>query len=403
MSLPLQNTKFSKSEIFYVFLLVAFSGNPFFNLGNEVVQIIFLLIVFILSLRFNRYFLLKTERLKTYYVIFFGFVLIFILQFLNLGFISIQSVIALLLKITFGFIIINRIKENFKFIYLNIIYFISIFSLIGFSYNLLGYNIPNYLGAISTEKVNSIFIYTQNFGDDSQGIRNSGMFWEPGAFAGYICLAFLLHIGQIFDLVRQHFLKVITISTALLTSFNTTMSIVCFFILLITLINEFSFNYRWLISIPLLSIIIFLSLNIFQNFSFLGEKIESQLSTTYDLNGEFSNTRFGSMYFDFHYIQKNPLTGNGFHQETRYADHPWLQNSNLGHGNGFSNFIASVGILGFILLIYPIASFRNRYKWYFLIGIIFLLQSEQYLNFPLFLALPFIFRNEKNSNITYLS
>jgi hypothetical protein len=43
-------------------------------------------------------------------------------------------------------------------------------------------------------------------------------------------------------------------------------------------------------------------------------------------------------------INNNPISGNGIHKKTRFADHKSLQKSWLGHG--FSNFWASKGTWG---------------------------------------------------------
>ena len=260
----------------------------------------------------------------------------------------------------------------------------------GYLWNILGFEIPNFLSDSSNLK--SIVLFTQN----SDGLRNSGMFWEPGAFACYIILGFLLYLGKIKKMLQRHPFKIIIILIALITTYSTTGYLVLFVIGIATIFLEYSKKYKML-SLPIITVFLTIAYYTYENSEFLKDKIDSQLeNAAYKDANDFSPDRFGTFLFDMHYIKKHPLVGNGMDQSTRFADHPWLQNEKLGHGNGFSNFLATMGVLSLLFYSFYIVKYNSQHPWIFLITIFALMQGEQLMNFPLFLSLPFIFIYEKH-------
>lgn len=367
----------------YIFFLLALSGNPFFSLGEENSQYIFAGVVLLMVIKHQSYFKIKKSKL------FFGYILvfsgIFFLQSVVLGFISLPGAIGFLLKITLGYIIIRFLGEQFKITYFKVLYFISLISLVGYMWNFFGSDIPNLLN--DTSRLKSVVFFTQN----ADGLRNSGMFWEPGAFACYICLGFLLCLGKIRKLLRTQKFKAIIILLALITTYSTTGYFVLFFIGLMTILLEFHSKYRILV-IPVAGFFMVATFAIYENLEFLKDKVDAQFERTVNKDAnDFSPDRFGAFLFDMHYIKKHPLIGNGLHQSTRFADHPWLMDEKLGHGNGFSNFLATMGFLSLLLYSFYIVKYNKQHPWIFLIAIFALLQGEQLMNYPLFLSLPFIF------------
>jgi hypothetical protein len=129
---------------------------------------------------------------------------------------------------------------------------------------------------------------------------------------------------------------------------------------------------------------------------FLGNKIESQIHALQRRQGRWHRGRFGSLVFDWEYVKRRPLTGWGLHSRTRYALHPQMVDSE-GMGNGFSDFIAKFGLLGFITwLLATMRGFQRlmmgRPVQLLMIGLILLLllQGERFLAYPLFLGLAFL-------------
>ncbi len=367
----------------YLFLLLALSGNPFFSIGEDNTQYIFSGFVLLLALKHQTYFNIKKAHLFFVFILFFSS--IFFFQKVVLGFVSFPGAIGFLLKITFGYIVIRFLGERFKPTYFKVIYFISFISLIGYLWNFLGFEIPNLLS--DSSKLRSIVFFTQN-GD---GLRNSGMFWEPGAFACYICLGLLLYLGNVRELLQTQRFKVIIILLALITTYSTTGYIVMFIIGLATVFLEYSKKYG-ILALPLIISFLAIAYFTYENSEFLKDKIDHQLEYTANKDeNDFSPDRLGAFLFDLHYIEKHPLVGNGMHQSTRFADHPWLHGEKLGHGNGFSNFLATMGVLSLLFYSFYIIKYNSQHPWIFLIAIFALMQGEQLLNYPLFLSLPFIF------------
>jgi hypothetical protein len=264
-------------------------------------------------------------------------------------------------------------------------YFICLVSLGGYLWNVLGFDIPNFLWYDG--QLRSIVLFTQN----QDGLRNSGMFWEPGAFAGYIILAFLFYLGNFKKLFEAHKFKILILLLALITTFSTTGYLVLFLVVITNVYFEYSKKLGMFI-LPLLALFSIVAFVIYNDSNFLRQKIENQYVESLDRDeGEFAPDRIGAFLFDMHYIEKHPIIGNGLHEETRYADHPWLMGEKLGHGNGFSNFLATMGVLSFLLFSYYILKYNKNHPWVFMICIIAVLQGEQFLDYPVFLSLPFIF------------
>ncbi len=386
-------------EYLYLFLLLALSGNPFFSIGEGTTQYIFSGFVLLLAIKHHTYFNLKKTQPFFVFILFFAF--IFFFQKVVLGFVSIPGAIGFLLKITFGYIVIRFVGERFKITYFKVLYFISFVSLCGYLFINLGIELPNFLS--NSGDLKSVILYTQNTGGVNS-LRNSGMFWEPGGFACYICLGFLLYLGNIKELLQRERFKIIIILIALITTFSTTGYLVLFGIGLATFSLEYSKKHG-ILALPLIITFLTIAYFTYENTDFLKEKIDHQLENTANKDAnDFSPDRFGAFLFDLHYIKKHPLVGNGMHQSTRFADHPWLKNEKLGHGNGFSNFLATMGVLSLLFYSFYIIKYGNQHPWIFLIAIFALMQGEQLMNFPLFLSLPFIFIYENyNSHSPYLS
>ena len=381
-----------------VFILLIFSGNPSieFFANTKLLMILVAFVIFINNLQF-----LKLKKNGHLYSFLFFFTTVFSFQYINLGFVSTLGALNFLMKIAFGYVVFMRCGPKSRIIYFNVIYYIAIISLFGFMLNCLGVNMPIKID----ENTYSIFIYNQNLPHITEtGLRNSGMFWEPGAFAIYLNLALLLFTGNLKLLFKKRKWRVIIIITALITTFSTTGYFLFFIILLHYYLLESRKNK--IVSIFVATIFLIFSGYLFKSLPFLKDKALAQYENAQnkDIN-EFSPDRLGALLFDLHYIKKNPITGNGYHVSTRYVDHPWLADLELGHGNGFSNFLASMGIASMIFYLFYILKFTPYNKFLVLTIVILALQGEQLLNFPLFLALPFIFKtyNEKYCCITYMS
>lgn len=374
-------------HILIVFLLVLISGTPAIR-QYQYYEYLPLLLSILTS------FIYRTNVisfLRSSSIYFISVILIFIFQYLTFDFISLLGSINLLVKIYLAGLIYYAQKDTFRKNFFYVMYFFSLVSIIVFPYTMLTNSAPDFMGM---EQFKSIGIYNQKVLFNGSFLpRNSGPFWEPGAFAGYLLLCIALYINDINYLWKTQKFKFIIVIAAFITTFSTTGYLTLFICIIIKMILSAKTNIATYIALLFFTISSFI---IYTQFDFLGEKINSQINETQKYNQEFSNKRMGAFIFDLHYIEKHPLTGNGWHARTRWADHPILQNQELsgetlGHGNGFSNFLASMGclfVLFYFYLIYRNLSFSPINKIVFIVFLIIILQGEQYLLYPIFLGLP---------------
>ena len=363
-----------------VFCLLLLSGNPLFSSGSTLGVVSLVVFVGILSVKHARSFF---DAWSWPYLIYTSlFAAIFVAQFVVLGYVSVMSVASVLLKITAGYLVYRKVGTFFPVYYASVMFFLATVSLVFFSLDMAGI-IPVGIQVSETRQSLGLYTITPN------NFRNSGMFWEPGAFAIYLVLALLLLVGNFSFFAKRPIVSVVLIS-AILTTFSTTGYITLFAVIVAFLFRRTSLK-SFILTLPLIAMVMVGAAISFTKFEFLGAKIQSQSVTAQELNGEFGNSRFQSLIFDSHYIMKHPMIGNGLHQKTRYADHPWLHDEQLGHGNGFSNFLASFGVPLFIVMAFIIVKYARRHGVTTLAVIVLMLQGEQLMNYPLFLALPLWF------------
>ena len=381
-----------------VFILLVFSGNPIITSSmSKYATIVGLLIIIIFSLKKN---LFNHKFKKKFLLIFLGIVVIVCFQYLELKFVSFLAIANLLAKIAFGGLVINYLNREFPKIYFNVLSFLSFTSLIFYVLiTLLEVEFPS----INLEKnLDSYFLYTSKTDIDRN--QNSGMFWEPGAFAGIITLGLLLNFNNFRQLLRSERYKFSLIVLALITTQSTTGYIVGFFITIFYVL----YNKNVFLAALFFPLLIISGMYIYNANDFLKFKIERQFKKSTEQSvGEFSNSRFGSLIFDWHYIEKHPLVGNGFNNKTRYADHQSLFSNQeddkdvIASGNGFSHYLASMGLVFmltyFLYIIRASKKVSKRFTLLFSLVIFFNLQGEQWLNYPLYLGLPFLVFNAEGN------
>ena len=373
-----------------VFLLLFFSGNPLNELFGKYSILLF---SFLVLLILKEKCLEALKNLNLFYFLL-SLSIVFFLQNIVLGYVSWLGAGNMLLKVISSATVVLTIGKRFNSILFYIVSRLCMFSIVGFIlFNILHLNIPS---IIIGEYQQSYFLYGVT---KFHPLKNEGMFWEPGAFAGIITLTLALNFTFLRSIWLYKKKELIFIILALITTQSTTGYLVTIIILSFSLLNT-SKNVISRVIIIFVSAISF-SISLI-SLDFLGEKISSQFKSAKEMkSNEFSNTRFGSMIFDWQYIKKHPLVGNGFDERTRYSDNREIldiikyKEGDLGNGNGFSNFLASMGIP--VMMLYFFLMYRNfikvspLYSTFFCLVVLLNLQGEQWLiNGPIFLACPFI-------------
>ena len=345
--------KISRNHLL-VLLLLCFSGNPLFvSNGNYQLKFIICLVTFLLICASRNQLNVVLKGL----CILSPFVFVSMIHLLGFG------------------NTITPVGKSFEKVYVDIMYWLAIFSLICFA-------IFKYTGILygitlsSTEGVSLIF-YTQLFSFGEVYDRNSGMFWEPGAYQGYLNLA-LLFLLKSDKKGRDKWMKVVVFSLALFTTTSTTGYLVYAVIIIMYVLRskKLSQSNKFLL---LIVITVFFTYE-YYNLEFMKEKLEYETSLA-----EKDKSRVLDYMFFAELFKSNPLVGVGF------ADIP--------SGNGFLSFLLTWGVLGtiyyFTLLYNRIRRFWERQDTIvFILILILCLQGEGFLSYPLFLGLPCIILNK---------
>lgn len=388
-----------------VLLVLIYSGNPapgrVLPLEPQLVLVV-LFLIFLLMRRPNRIF--TTD----FVVIAVIFATILLVQCIDFSFYPFVTISGFFVRLLIGYTLM-RLVDDFPHAFVRAMVWLALLSFVfylpylflaasGISVEGVITRISELLGTASNAR-RPLFLYTF-MGDYSS--RNAGMFWEPGAFAGYLALSlvFLAIIKKKIQL--QDYRKYLLIlSIALFTTMSTTGYIIYPLLLLL--------HYDWsavtlkksigrgllacFVVMPLIAVV---SIYSYYEFDFLRNKIEYQLQKVEFKERMWEKTRFGSLVFDWKYIEKRPFTGWGLYSKTRYALDPGREEL-TGMGNGFSDFTAKFGIVGMLTwLVAVFTGFRrfvgNKVSSATLICVIILivLQGEAFLNFPFFLGLAFL-------------
>lgn len=383
----LKNMKNStqKSDYLWIFILLCISGNPLFT------QVVIAKYLYGISLLlFGVYLLLIKHRFipldGKIMVMMIFIIMIVALQIVILKNISLLADINFLVKILIGYFIVNDLSNRFPLIYLKVITFVAFISLVVYCYVIITHDASGIVVANSR----SILFYTFNMSENMVSNRNAGMFWEPGAFQGYILLVPLMFINKLEILWTRYKKNCIILLLALLTTESTTGYITLIFILSYLLLAKIKRLWVKTIFLPLFIIGVYYA---YTSLDFMSEKIEREYLMTTELSvatGDYSFSRLGAAVTDWHHIKQHPIIGNGFTIKGRYG---LTTQDIVAFGNGFTGIINILGI-PFILLYFTLLFMNSPMKKFdtvfFSIIILLLLQGEQFMEYPIFLSLPFL-------------
>ena len=380
-------------------LLFFVSGNPLFSSKNiYLVSFLFSMILFFIrGKKFDKQFSLFTIVLFV----------VFIFQTYIFGNFPAVSIFGVFIRISIAYFIFKSLDTRFVSVYINTIYYISILSLFIFVLLNLLPPIHNLLlnVSIKAETGNngtrySLVFYTLIRGT-SLFYRNSGPFWEPGAFGGYLILGLIFNYIKTSNFFNR---KGIVLLIALLSTASTT-AFIALFVFLYFLVLKFKINkiYKFI----MLILVVFISFYLYTNVAFIGEKISSQIESA-ESSSIYTNTnsqRFLSALRDFQDIKGYYLWGRGPLLKNRYS----IWSTSDIRTNGLTDYWVRFGSLFLIFSsVYLFSSFKRLCCYYnsgFAIAaitlILIVLQSETYFNFPLFLGLFFlgsVYKCDKSKN-----
>jgi len=391
-------------DFWLMLLLLALSGNPVFA-SPEPNRILVPILAVILGARV----LARRKRSKKYRMVpvmaFFAFlVAVQAVHFMSL---PLFTLVGLFCRLAVAYELVVLIS-NFAGTYIRAMLALAILSMVFFFTNLAGAAVGlDIAGATqrfalpAATNTGSWTILVHSFSEDPlDATRNAGMFWEPGAFAGYLCLAlvFLCLLRQRFS-KRAFYMRFAILSGCLLTT-QSTMGYVAFaLIILLAGLSARQVKLRAKAGpiVAAASVLVAFAV-LFANQSFMLPKIEQSVLQSTTQYGSWQADRLGSLIFDFNYISARPLTGWGISDDTRLALDPDLGGAALtGRGNGMSDFAAKFGIPALLLWIYCfyrvlLARVPGRAILAVTgtLVILIMLNDECFLNYPLFLSFFFL-------------
>lgn len=375
------------SDYIWMFIILCASGNPIFGyLFGEYAYLLLLVALFVFFwdklLIGSKPILLWTLVLTT----------IFVAHFFTLSSITFLGSANYLTKVIIGIFAAFVFSYKFSIVYFRLISFLTTISLILWVGNVFGIK---WHDIQLTDLLGSMIIYSQPTEEAYSSLlwgfhRNYGMFWEPGAFAGYILIAFFLFINRLDYLWSEYRKSTIILIAGLASTFSTTgyivFCVILFTFFYIAIRKKKIYALAGLLTVFLLSYL-------FNSLEFMGEKIYNEYDYAMQMEEtDFVSSRIGAIVMDWQYIKLHPIIGNGLLNETRFSRHmDIISGGSIGVGNGFSGEIAYLGIPFMLLYLYLI--YRNRTlkkKWVLIICLTLVLQGEYFMNYPFFFVFPYV-------------
>lgn len=387
-------------DYFLLLLLVLLSGVPYFvNETLYVICFVLLLLSFI-------------NRKKKIDSLFVYFILITLLLLIAIGikfrYFPVITNMGLLIKLFSAYFIVKVLEDRFLITYIKILYYIAILSLVIYFFILFVPEINAFLintlvpfFNILNPSNDSTFILFYTFAYAGE-FRNTGPFWEPGAFGGYLIIAYIfnyLYYNRLFNKTGIVFL--ITI----LSTFSTTTYLGLFVFLFFMLLAKSQTYYLKILAI---TVSIIAGIFMFNNLDFIGEKIKNQLENAENINPYVDSEdtqRFINILRDIEDFGGHELTGRGMHPITRYKYDHFIQIRTVGVTDVLVKFGVPFFIFMFYLMYRSINQFSRHFNESYLIGLgiflslITMLMSEVYFNYPMYWSFLFIHYTVKKNRI----
>jgi len=375
-------------------LFLAASGTPY--LSDPKINVLLFLSMSLI------FFLRKKSLNRSFLLFFITLFSITLLQALKFDFISIITTIGLFTMIANAYMIVKILENNFIAYYINILYYMAIISFVFFFPFFLFPSLGNFflhsivpifsIFNISHSVHETILVYNLSH---VHIFRNSGPFWEPGAFAGYLVIAFMLNFIKDTSIKSK---KNIVFLIAIGTTFSTTAFLSLFIFFFFAYFEKIK---NILLKVGAITIIIAVGIYAYTTLDFLGKKIESQwqMAQTKGIKGSDDSQRFLNILRDIDSLKGHEFVGRGGNLQTRF---------DLGGDGSFiiptvglTDVIAKYGIPFFILILFfmykSVCSYINGVKdknqfycFGMIAAILTTLISEVYFGYSMYWSLLFL-------------
>lgn len=352
--------KFRNSDLsiipgYFITTLVIFMQGSIVMMGSRTLLLIFLFISGII-------FYYKKLKIDSVLIIFFFFLLLItFIQYFQFNFISYNTAFGTLVRFLLPYFLIKIIGKNYLKYYINILYFFAIISLLFYLPSIL---FPNFLkilldissstGIQKLEVENNLIIYSARVVTRLGVLRNSGLFWEPGAYSGFLIIALLFNIVQSEKLWNWgNFIFIITI----VSTFSTAGYIALFLTIFFYFATSLKRRGVYYLLIPLFC---FGAWFAYFNTDFLGSRINSELTET-DKNELEYTGRIGSGKKDLKDIVKYPFFGRGRNVATRFDNFNEKDILEFHRTNGVTDFVVKYGLLFSLFYLFNIYKSFNSF------------------------------------------
>lgn len=295
-----------------------------------------------------------------------------------------------------AFLIIGSLTLNeFKKVYLNVVCFISIISIVifGLSYviNLpLRYIVGDYV------TIGHFMYHTIEWGYSPLG-RNASFFSEPGCFQYCLNYTFILFIEDLIEnkVKKTRKIKLLIVTVAILTCASTTGYLAFVLILSYVLLKSKSkskFRYLFIV-LPLLSVLLWIMYNS-ENFQSKIDRDNDNLSVIMRTSDAIA---MGQMIADY------PFVGNGGVNTKKYqkrAQGYGSMTSDAGASNGILVGIASLGIFWLFMYVYFCHKgckqmYKNVSPWFIVLLTMVVHTNEYFIFYPLIYMFVFPYKKSQ--------
>jgi uncharacterized membrane protein len=320
-----------------VYFLIFSSGSLRYNQADDQFLVVGFIITFVAWLfytdrKFSSGFLL-------YCISFAG--MLFALSIYTGGSLSLQGVISIMLKLLLSYLVIKTVGEKFAVTFVRVVVFLAAVSLLGFLSDTLHLfdGLVQKLPVVSSRAYDGIFYL---FRDGYHPYRNQSIFFEPGAYQGFLNAAlFILFFVNLDIGKRKQWIYILILLAALVTALSTTgfMIFLCSFALFLYK-SEISTFYGKFIMVGLAVVVVVLFAAQFHE-RFV-KKIDDYLSANeYDFSWS-AQTRSSQMKADIKVIKKH-VFGLGIKD---YLKEFKLEGrtDNQGSSNGVTRILAMYGL-----------------------------------------------------------
>lgn len=323
--------------------------------GSRLLLLIFLFI----SSSIFFYKKLKIDNVLIIVIIF--ILLITFVQYVQFKFISYNTTFGTFVRFLLPYFLIKIIGRNYLTYYINVLYFFAIISLIFYLPSILFSNFFQFLLDISSttgihalQGENNLIIYSVETGTRLGILRNSGLFWEPGAYSGFLIMAILFNIIKTNNIWN---VKNLVFIVTIISTFSTSGYIVLFMAIIFYYIVNIKKRAAYYLLIPLFC---FGAWSAYYKIDFLGERINTEITRTQNNKLEYTG-RIGSGEKDLKDILKYPFFGRGRNVTTRFEKYNKKDILEFHRTNGVTDFAVKYGLLFIVFYFFNIYKSFNSF------------------------------------------